>query len=833
LIDARVLNGVYRDSAIGSFESDPYRNFGFGATRGSLAGMPHFATNSFDGRFPVATLEFNDPAFPGAVSMTAFNPFIPTNERDSSLPAAMFEVSFTNPTDAPVTYTLAAVLSHGVPGHPMAHAVSSDSWQGIRIADDDLSHDEPDYAELLVATDAAETSRQTYFYRGLWYDALEVYWNDMARPGPFTDRIYRERNDAGGMIRDRDCSLQAGHLTLAPGTTGTVRMLIGWYAPVFQKYWISPVWHFKDASPDKGAWRNWYATEWPDVTAVASEIFSNWESLRADTFAFRDALYASTLPLPMLEAAAANLSTLKSPTVLRLEDGTLYGWEGCHPKAGSCEGSCTHVWNYQQAVAFLFPRLSRGMREADYAYNLGDDGSMSFRLGLPLGTRLQTEHACVDGQFGNVMLVYRDWRLLGDDAWLARLWPAIKHSIAYAWSDKNPDRWDPDRSGVLTGRQHHTLDMELFGPNAWLSGYYAGALQAAAEMAEALGEIDTAVDYRALAERGKTWIDANLFNGRYFIHRLNLDDKRLLKNYGAAERSRRLMGAGVEELYWSAEHNEIKYQIGEACFIDQLASQWHADLYGLPSIFDPEKCRSALGAIFRHNFVPALAAIANPGRVFGLGEESGTMVASWPEGARKPVVAIPYAQETLHGMEYTLGGAMLQYGLVEESISIFGAVRDRYDGVRRNPWSEIECGSNYARSLSSWGIMITAAGYQFDARRRHLGFSPIVCSNGRYCGFWSSAEAWGTVAITGGQMDLHVDYGTMALESIDLPLHGGAAATVTLNGDEYQSETSGRTVRMPGTALARGDHVIVTSPGLTLAAATEIIPAAPMPLHRS
>ena len=191
--------------------------------------------------------------------------------------------------------------------------------------------------------------------------------------------------------------------------------------------------------------------------------------------------------MPVLDAAGANLSILKSPTTVRLEDGTFYGWEGCHPAAGSCEGSCTHVWNYQQALPFLFPALERSMRTADYKYNLNAAGGMSFRMSLPLGTGNETERPCADGQFGNVMKTYRDWKLSGDEAWLRGLWPAVKRSIEYAWSPDNADRWDPEQTGVLWGRQHHTLDMELFGPNSWLTGFYLGALAAAKEMAEALG----------------------------------------------------------------------------------------------------------------------------------------------------------------------------------------------------------------------------------------------------------------------------------------------------------------------------------------------------------
>ena len=86
LIDARLLNGAYRDSAMGSLAGAVYRSFGFGARRGSLVGMPHFARNSFDGRFPVATLDFDDPAFPGTVTLRRSIPLSPVTSATRACP---------------------------------------------------------------------------------------------------------------------------------------------------------------------------------------------------------------------------------------------------------------------------------------------------------------------------------------------------------------------------------------------------------------------------------------------------------------------------------------------------------------------------------------------------------------------------------------------------------------------------------------------------------------------------------------------------------------------------------------------------------------------------
>lgn len=818
VLDTRILNGPYLGSRTGDFPADTSRNFGFGARRDSLAGMPHFSSNTFDGRFPVAQLEFTDARFPGTVELTAFNPFIPLNDRDSSIPVAMFEVRFTNPTTKEITYTASGIVGHGLHPPTRAAKVSRKGLSGVKVWTDEWEKDAPEYAELVLATDARSTSRQTHLYRGHWFDALEVYWKDLQKPGPFDDREYDTPDTAGGMGRNRDSSLIAGHVVVPPGETATIRFALSWYVPNFRKYWVTPIWHFREPSAANGQWKNWYATEWTGAEQIAAEVLRRWDELRDDTFAFRDALYSSTLPLPVLDAAAANLSILKSPTTLRLEDGTFYGWEGCHPAAGSCEGSCTHVWNYQQALPFLYPALERSMREIDFQHNMAPNGGMSFRLSLPVGTHNTTERPCADGQFGNMLKLYRDWKLSGDEAWLRKLWSAAKASLEYAWSPDNPDLWDPDQTGVLWGRQHHTLDMELFGPNSWLTGFYLGALKAAAEMATALGDDASAKLYTSIYGKGRAWVDANLFNGEYFIQKIDLGDKSVLKPFADTEMQAGVLGDGVETLYWSPEHKELKYQYGDGCLIDQVLGQWHSRLYGLGDIFDAGKTKTALSAIYRHNFVHALGDIYNPCRVFGMDDESGTVIATWPRGARKPAVPVPYAQETMHGMEYAFGQMLIEYGLLKEGVEVIAGVRDRYDGARRNPWNEIECGSNYARSMASWGGVAVLAGFQCDAGRGYLGFAPKVQQAGRFASLWSGANAYGTIDMHTGQAVLTVLGGELAISTLGLPLHGGRAASARVSGRAIalREASEADQVAFEELRLGPGESLTIAAPSLSL-----------------
>ena len=59
------------------------------------------------------------------------------------------------------------------------------------------------------------------------------------------------------------------------------------------------------------------------------------------------------------------------------------------------------------------------------------------------------------------------------------------------------------------------------------------------------------------------------------------------------------MVGSILDAYWDDEHEEMKYQIGEGCEIDQLLAQWHANIYGLGDIFDPAQARTALQSLYK------------------------------------------------------------------------------------------------------------------------------------------------------------------------------------------------------------------------------------------
>jgi non-lysosomal glucosylceramidase len=105
--------------------------------------------------------------------------------------------------------------------------------------------------------------------------------------------------------------------------------------------------------------------------------------------------------------------------------------------------------------------------------------------------------------------------------------------------------------------------------------------------------------------------------------------------------------------------------------------------------------------------------------------------------------------------------------LLDEGMMVIKSVRDRYDGEKRNPWNELECGSNYARSMASYALLNAFSGFEFDMVQKKLSFSPLNPENSFQC-FWSLDSAWGEITVEGESATLNVHYGRLALNSLGL-----------------------------------------------------------------
>jgi len=471
---------------------------------------------------------------------------------------------------------------------------------------------------------------------------------------------------------------------------------------------------------------------------------------------FRDAFYDSTLPAEVIEAAAANLTILKSPTVLRQTDGRMWCFEGCCDSRGCCHGSCTHVWNYAQAVPHLFPELERSLRSTEFNESQNEEGHQTFRSALPIRPVAHTYHAASDGQLGGIMKVYREWRISGDTGWLEEIWPKVKQSLNYCIRT-----WDPRGVGVLEEPHHNTYDIEYWGPDGHCSSFYLGALAAAAEMGTALGEDDDAARFRGLLEKGGSFLEDELFNGEYFFQKIRTEG--LDAEFHPIDASAN--GPGYERIIEALNTQGPKYQYGTGCLSDGVLGFWIARMCGLDqALVDPEMVRSSLDAIYRHNLKHDLSGHANPQRpAYALGKEGGLLLCTWPRGGALSIPFV-YSNEVWTGIEYQVASHLMLEGMVEEGLDIVRVCRDRYDGRVRNPFNEYECGHWYARAMSSYGLLQGLTGVRYDAVEKCLYIDSKVGDD--FKSFLSTETGFGSVGLKNGQAFIDVKMGEIEVDRI-------------------------------------------------------------------
>ncbi len=498
----------------------------------------------------------------------------------------------------------------------------------------------------------------------------------------------------------------------------------------------------------------WYATQFGSIADVARHWRENYSELRRRSEVFRDAFYDTTLAPEVIEAAAANLTILKSPTVLRQHDGRLWCWQGCSDSSGCCAGSCTHVWNYAQAICHLFPSMERSLRQTEYHESLDENGRQAFRANLPIAEGGGAFDAA-DGQLGGIMKVYREWRISGNGQWLEQYWPLVKRSLNYMI-----EKYDPRHTGLLEEEHHNTYDINYFGPDGHCGSFYLGALSAAIKMGDAAGD-DVSL-YRELLGKGAKRMESELYNGEYFIQIVQKEG--LDGNFQPIKPEDQ--SAAYRRVAEIVNQQGPKYQYGTGCLSDGVLGLWMAAVCGLDEeIVDREKLRSHLVAVHKYNLKHDLSMHANPQRPsFAMGDDGGLLLCSWPRGG-KPLLPFVYSDEVWTGIEYQVASHLMLLGEVDKGLDIVRACRRRYDGTRRNPFNEYECGHWYARAMSSYGLLQGLSGARYDAVTKTLFVDSRV---GDFRSFLSTGSGFGTVVFQGGKASLDVKTGEIPVSKTQI-----------------------------------------------------------------
>jgi len=732
----------------------------------NVPGLPRLEGATFTGAYPFARIEFQDAKLPVRVRLEAFNPLVPLDPDASGLPIAILRYSVRNPGNSRVQLGLAFSLENpvGKEGRQAAFR-EAEGVAGLYMDNPFLPATDPFKGSVLLGVLGAPAGSVSYlrgWKRATWWDGPLTFWDGFTADGVLTSDT-PPRSPVGSI---------AATQSVPAGREASVTFLIAW--------------RFPNRTPERCGWQapegdekslvgNYYCQRFSDAWEVARYVARELPSLESRTRKFSATVEQSTLPAAALDAALSNLSTLRTNTAFRTADGEFHGFEGCNDRSGCCHGTCTHVWNYEQATAFVFPSLARSIRESEFLRNTREDGLMGFRSYLPDGKKIW-DRAAADGQMGCIMKLYRDWQLSGDNEWLNRLWPQAKRALEFAWVKGG---WDADRDGVMEGVQHNTYDVEFYGPNPLCGVWYLGALRAGEEMARAAGDEAAAREYRRLFESGSRWIDAHLFNGEYYIQKVE-------------GRPKEEVAEGLAVGMGAANPQAPDYQMGEACLADQLLGQYMAHVAGLGYLVDAEYVKKTLQSIYRYNYKPSLAEHENVQRTYALGDEGGLLVAAYPSGKR-PEIPFPYFGEVWTGEEYQYAAHLVFEGMTAQALTVVESARQRHDGERRNPWNEPECGHHYARAMASWALLIALGGFHYSGVERRLTLVPRVPAR-NFRSFWTIPSGWGSfsLAVAPSRHDVKVQAveGSMRLASLALGGNGKAVVSARLGTEAVAATLS-------------------------------------------
>lgn len=711
-----------------------------------VAGLPRMQEAILTNHFPYLQWQFQDEQVPLQIELEVINPMVPLDVEASSYPACKFAWNIENPTDQIIEGAIALAMENPIEADSLINEyVTQDKWQGITFRPEGEDVPVNFQGEFLMGTTVDPVEVQTHWFPGTWRDEIHIFWDDFSKDGHIEIKKETWQTSYFPTSYNKSTHRMASLLVpfkLQPGEKVSIPYYLTWYFP-------QRVFTASEVFGQEGAigqiFNNHYATRYNDAKDVLQKFLSQEAELLKKSQAFADALINSSYPDYLIQSINTTMSNLISPLLQVTEDGAVHGFEGVLENGWCCPGTCTHVWNYEQMLAVLYPSLERKMREIEFLHNTFEDGFQTHRSIIPLGDYYFNGPAAADGHMGTIVRAYREWRLSGDDQWLTNIWPRVKLALEFAWTGSGePSRqqveahqqaWDPEKIGILSGEQHNTYDINFYGPTSMTTSIYLAALKAGSEMARAMGDKKAAREYEKVYENGAQLMVDSLWNGEYFIQII-------------------------------AEEEMPKYQYGNGCLSDQLLGQYLAFVSGLNYIAEQEKIDQALLAVFKNNFIPNLRNFKNVQRVYGLNQEAGVVLCTWPENDRPPLPFV-YADEIWTGVEYQVAASLIYTGKVEEGLQIVKAVQDRYDGYKRNPFEHVESGVHYARSLASWSVMQALAGLDYDGRSKVLKFAPKI-EQKNFQSFWSTADGWGTVSIQPNGIKISVLHGILKIKELQV-----------------------------------------------------------------
>ena len=730
------------------------------------------ASLKFEGEYPFAKYLFEEPALPVEVEMEVFNPFIPMDLKNCAIPCAIYTVTVKNTSGSKVRVDLLASQKNALgfnEGKGKGNFKFGKNQNEILKKGGatclHMTRAGNDSADMVLMTSAAGTTGSAE-----WADS-KVFQDEVDSEGSLQGPAKSKVSPAGQSVN----GALSAPLELAPGESKSVSFVLTWYFKAGRHGSGKAIPMEGEGMSNSVAWTGKgqnYTNWWPSAMGVAEYLQENLTELTRRTRLFHDTLYASSLPIWLLDRMSSQLAVLRSQTFWWSDNGYLGMWEGCNEDAGCCGGNCTHVYHYAQAHARLLPEMGRLLRDQDYDRQT-PNGLTPYRHTNKVGA--------ADGFYGTILNTYREHLCSKDNSWLESQWPEVKKGM-----DWSIGHWNPSRDGFMETTQHNTLDGDFMGCSSWIGSMYLAALEAAARMADMVGDSRSAAEYRKIRESGMKLQNERLWNGEYYIQK---QGKKRSQDYL------------------------------DGCHIDQILGEWWADQLDIDRCYPEERSRKAMESLLKYNFLTDFQGHSLKPRQYCEVTDGGMKMITWPKDPQ-PIPGMKYGDEVMTGFEYGAAVTMIQNGMLKEGLMVIKIIFDRYNGrlrtegvskVRNGPWGysgnpfgDDECGKFYGRSLSVWSALLALQGFIYDGPKGRIGFRPVLTPED-HSSFFTVAEGYGLYSQKIGHQEfaasLEIKEGQLELKELTLSVTEGkqVKSSQVILGDKKVNarlESSGRDLRV-------------------------------------
>jgi uncharacterized protein (DUF608 family) len=496
------------------------------------------------GHYPIADTQFQTDA-PVSVGVRSWAPFIPGDSKTSNTPGAIFEVHLANSTSEKQTGTLA----FSFPGFG-AHR-SRDEIVGWT----DLSTTPVLSAPHVERRNAPEGLNGTWVEDKAWGMSYVLAALDetgvrvggaMGVDGSKWTKIVTGLPPAVQETGDDGGSSVAIDFGLAPHSEKVVRIVLAWYAPVWEGngnpgtggkvIYTRDLANYHDGQVDpKGgpgstgkSYTHMYASRFADAGAVATFLARHHAPLLKRIIAWQSEIYSEKNLPGFLADMLVNAFYYFGPCSIWAQAKPPIG-DWCKPEDGlfalsEAPRSCAHMNTFQNAaiggpfLSMFFPDLALSTLRAFRAAQ-NEEGNLPCVLGLwmdvafPLGYEYQK----VMNPGNYLGLLHWQWKSSGGEDFLREFYPSAKRLMEYSISLRKDMGLEQILAMPPGGGAEWFEDRTMYGYEAFAGSYRLMGAELMREWAKANGDEDYARKMDATIHAGKEALEKYLWRGDHYL----------------------------------------------------------------------------------------------------------------------------------------------------------------------------------------------------------------------------------------------------------------------------------------------------------------------------